>query len=222
VTRGFWRAAFAVLALLVWWVLVWAFGNLLYTAVLGWLEKHFQLQDAKVVAGIAEYAAPLAAIGILVGLMWLIMVRAWREPPQPDPAALAANTQELRLQRLANEENARLQRAQEDARLRAEQESIAIQDQLGAFAYRAHRLLSLCRDQEGPSPAGDYRGWAEETSAYLTLKLGPAYAARFDYPEQPAATPIPPAFLADPVRRTVWIRLTLQTERLEAFIRETA
>lgn len=61
-----------VFAVIVWWVLVLAFGNLLYTACLVRLEQRFELNDAKVGAVIAQYLGPLVATGFLAALAFFV------------------------------------------------------------------------------------------------------------------------------------------------------
>jgi hypothetical protein len=56
--------------LVVWWLLVLAFGNLLYTAALARLEAHSGIENAKVIAALAEYIVPLVAVGALAALAY--------------------------------------------------------------------------------------------------------------------------------------------------------
>jgi hypothetical protein len=89
--------ALSVGAIIVWRVLVWAFGSLLYSVCLARLESYLQIDDAKMMATLAQQIIPLVASVVASGLLALLAYWVGRHhagavsvKPVAVPALLAA------------------------------------------------------------------------------------------------------------------------------------
>ncbi len=92
--------ALGVASVIVWWILDWAFGHLLYVAVSARLETALGITDAQMIAILAQHLVPLVAAGGLAALAYAVGIRhghqsaAAQGAPKPSIPPLAERHRE--------------------------------------------------------------------------------------------------------------------------------